>query len=179
MESTNLVEHILSWAKFKQKSELNLKSGRQQSKLVGVPKLYDANLAGGPRSSECTLILTEGDSAKALAIAGLSKLGRDFYGVFPLRGKLLNVRDATHKQLMENEEINHLVKILGLVYDKDYSDPKDRDLRYGKVMLMTDQDHDGNTKYSKHAQICAHRVTYQRSIHEFYSSLLAFTFGER
>lgn len=38
--------------------------------------------------------LTEGDSAKALAISGLGVVGRDYYGVFPLKGKLLNVREA-------------------------------------------------------------------------------------
>lgn len=65
------------------------------------------------------------------------------YGVFPLRGKMLNVRDANHKQLMENQEINHIATILGLSYEKDYADPNNRELRYGKIMLMTDQDHDG------------------------------------
>jgi len=68
-------------------------------------------------------------------------LGRDNYGVFPLRGKLLNVRTSSHKQLLENEEINHMITILGLSYEKDYADTLD--LRYGKVMLMVDQDHDG------------------------------------
>ena len=48
---------------------------------------------------QCTLILTEGDSAKTLAVSGLSVVGRDRFGVFPLRGKLLNVRDASHKQV--------------------------------------------------------------------------------
>ncbi len=48
-------------------------------------KLDDANDAGGPRSRDCTLILTEGDSAKALAISGLGVVGRDHFGVFPLR----------------------------------------------------------------------------------------------
>lgn len=54
---------------------------------------------GGRHSSECTLILTEGDSAKSLAVSGLGIIGRDRYGVFPLRGKILNVREATHKQV--------------------------------------------------------------------------------
>lgn len=54
---------------------------------------------GGRHSSECTLILTEGDSAKSLAVSGLGVIGRDRYGVFPLRGKILNVREATHKQV--------------------------------------------------------------------------------
>ena len=48
---------------------------------------------------DATLILTEGDSAKSLAIAGLSVVGRDYFGVFPLKGKLLNVREASHKQV--------------------------------------------------------------------------------
>ena len=66
---------------------------------AGVPKLDDANEAGGKGSDKCTLILTEGDSAKALAISGLGVVGRDHYGVFPLRGKLLNVRDASATQV--------------------------------------------------------------------------------
>jgi len=67
--------------------------------LLGIPKLEDANDAGTKNSIECTLILTEGDSAKTLAVAGLGVVGRDRYGVFPLRGKLLNVREASHKQV--------------------------------------------------------------------------------
>lgn len=46
----------------------------------------DANKAGTAESKNCTLILTEGDSAKTLAISGLSKKDRDYYGVFPLKG---------------------------------------------------------------------------------------------
>ena len=57
------------------------------TRLTGIPKLEDANDAGGKLSSECSLILTEGDSAKALAVSGLSVIGRDKWGVFPLRGK--------------------------------------------------------------------------------------------
>lgn len=67
--------------------------------MTGVPKLEDANDAGTSKSLDCTLILTEGDSAKTLAVSGLGVVGRDKYGVFPLRGKLLNVREATHKQV--------------------------------------------------------------------------------
>lgn len=93
----------------------------------------------------CTLILTEGDSAKSLAVSGLGVVGRDNYGVFPLRGKLLNVREATHKQILENAEINNLIKILGLQYKKKYLSQDDlKLLRYGKLMIMTDQDQDGS-----------------------------------
>ena len=71
----------------------------KRNRLTGVAKLEDANDAGSKNSLDCTLILTEGDSAKTLAVSGLGVIGRDQYGVFPLRGKLLNVREASHKQV--------------------------------------------------------------------------------
>jgi len=80
-------------------------SGKKEKRLIGIPKLEDANDAGTKNAEKCTLILTEGDSAKSLAMAGLEIVGRDYYGVFPLKGKLLNVRDATTKQITENSEI--------------------------------------------------------------------------
>ncbi len=105
--------------------------------MTGLPKLSDANNAGTRKAADCTLILTEGDSAKSLAVAGLSVVGRDNYGVFPLRGKLLNVRDAKLDQILKNEEIQNIKKILGLQHNKDYKDISS--LRYGKIMIMTDQ----------------------------------------
>jgi hypothetical protein len=105
--------------------------------LTGITKLSDANNAGTRQASQCTLILTEGDSAKALAVAGLGVVGRDNFGVFPLRGKLLNVREAKHDQIMKNEEIQNIKKIMGLQHNKDYSDVGN--LRYGQLMIMTDQ----------------------------------------
>ncbi|XP_018567755.1 DNA topoisomerase 2 [Anoplophora glabripennis] len=142
---SGLVESVLSWAKFKAQNELAKTSGKKQSKLKGIPKLEDANEAGTKNALKCTLILTEGDSAKTTAVSGLSVIGRDYYGVFPLRGKLLNVREATHKQILENAEINNLIKILGLQYKKKYNSSEDmKTLRYGKVMIMTDQDQDGS-----------------------------------
>ncbi|KAI4388685.1 hypothetical protein MLD38_000991 [Melastoma candidum] len=75
-------------------------------------------------------------------MAGLSVVGRDRYGVFPLRGKLLNVREATHTQILENKEIQSIKQILGLQLNKDYDNVKS--LRYGHLMIMTDQDHDGS-----------------------------------
>uniref|UniRef100_A0A4W4HG70 DNA topoisomerase 2 n=1 Tax=Electrophorus electricus TaxID=8005 RepID=A0A4W4HG70_ELEEL len=108
-----IVESILNWVKFKAQTQLNKKcSSVKHSKIKGIPKLDDANDAGGKHSSDCTLILTEGDSAKSLAVSGLGVIGRDRYGVFPLRGKILNVREATHKQIMENAEINNIIKIV-------------------------------------------------------------------
>ncbi|KAK3929880.1 DNA topoisomerase 2 [Frankliniella fusca] len=142
---SGIVEAVLTWAKFKQQTQLNKIGGKKSSRLKGVPKLEDANDAGTKNSIECTLILTEGDSAKTLAVSGLGVVGRDRYGVFPLRGKLLNVREASHKQIMENAEINALIKIIGLQHKKKYESVDDlKTLRYGKVMIMTDQDQDGS-----------------------------------
>ncbi|OXB77750.1 UNVERIFIED_CONTAM: hypothetical protein H355_013138 [Colinus virginianus] len=141
-----IIESILNWVKFKAQTQLNKKcSSVKHSKIKGIPKLDDANDAGGKHSLDCTLILTEGDSAKSLAVSGLGVIGRDRYGVFPLRGKILNVREASHKQIMENAEINNIIKIVGLQYKKSYEDPESlKSLRYGKIMIMTDQDQDGS-----------------------------------
>ncbi|CAG9855568.1 unnamed protein product [Phyllotreta striolata] len=140
-----IVDAVLSWAKFKAQKELNKVSGKKVTKLKGVPKLEDANEAGQKNALKCTLILTEGDSAKGMVMSGLSVVGRDYYGVFPLRGKILNTREANTKQILENNEINNIIKILGLQYKKKYNTDEDmKTLRYGKVMLMTDQDQDGS-----------------------------------
>jgi DNA topoisomerase-2 len=102
--------------------------------------LEDANDAGTKNSHLCTLILTEGDSAKSLAVAGLGVIGRDRYGVFPLRGKMLNVRECSHKQIIENAEINAMLRIVGLQYKMKYTSEEEmKTLRYGKIMIMTDQ----------------------------------------
>ncbi|CAA9993124.1 unnamed protein product [Nesidiocoris tenuis] len=139
---SGLVEQVLTWAKFKAQTILEKAGGgKKKSKLRGIPKLDDANDAGTKNSLSCTLILTEGDSAKALAVSGLGVIGRDKYGVFPLRGKLLNVREASHKQILENAEINNIIKIVGLKYKMKYETREDLEtLRYGKIMIMTDQD---------------------------------------
>ncbi|XP_024428852.1 DNA topoisomerase 2-alpha [Desmodus rotundus] len=141
-----IVESILNWVKFKAQVQLNKKcSAVKHNRIKGIPKLDDANDAGGRNSTDCTLILTEGDSAKTLAVSGLGVVGRDKYGVFPLRGKILNVREASHKQIMENAEINNIIKIVGLQYKKNYEDEDSlKTLRYGKIMIMTDQDQDGS-----------------------------------
>jgi DNA topoisomerase-2 len=141
LNSTGIVDQIVNLAKLKEESFLKKTDGKKTASVKGIPKLEDANFAGTKKSIQCSLILTEGDSAKALAMAGLSVVGSDYYGVFPLKGKLLNVREATAKQLLENEEINNINKILGLAHGKEYTDLSD--LRYGRIILMCDQDLDG------------------------------------
>lgn len=139
-----IVEQVINLAKFKENAGLKKTDGKKQVKISGIPKLEDANKAGTKDSDKCTLILTEGDSAKATAMAGLGVVGRDYYGVFPLKGKLLNVREAGAAQLLANEEIKNIKIILGLKQGEDYStEDKFNTLRYGHVLMLTDQDTDG------------------------------------
>ena len=104
---------ITRLATFKAKSSA-APSASKTRRLRGIKKLDDANNAGTVRSKKCTLVLTEGDSAKTLAVCGLSVVGRDNYGVFPLKGKPLNVREAHLTKIQTNEEIQNIIKILGL-----------------------------------------------------------------
>ena len=136
-----LMERIINSIEMENNKLGKKTDGTKRGSIRGIKKLDDANLAGTSQSDKCTLILTEGDSAKASAVCGLAVVGRDHYGVFPLKGKILNVRDQTEKRIYENEEISNLKKIIGLESDKEYMDTKS--LRYGKIMIMTDQDYDG------------------------------------
>jgi DNA topoisomerase-2 len=144
IEKSGVIDSIMSYAKFKQNQALKRMGGTKKTRLTGITKLDDANNAGTARSRDCTLIITEGDSAKSLAVSGLSVVGRDYYGVFPLKGKLLNVRDATHAQIMKNEEIMNLVEIMGFKFNNMYTKENIKTLRYGHLMIMADQDHDGS-----------------------------------
>ena len=116
--------------------------GTKKKTIRGMAKLVDALYAGTNKSSECTLILTEGDSAATSAISGLKIVGREMWGVFPLRGKLLNVRDISQEKFSKNEELTAIKKIIGLEQKKKYADTKA--LRYGRIMVMADQDLDGS-----------------------------------
>jgi DNA topoisomerase II len=136
-----LVDKVVGLSGVAMEKELKKSDGTKKS-TVNVPKLDDAEWAGTSKSNSCTLLLTEGDSAKASAIAGLAVVGRKQYGVFPLRGKLLNVRDVSQEKIASNEEISAVKKIMGLQTGKVYTDTSE--LRYGHIMLMTDADHDGS-----------------------------------
>ena len=140
---SGIVDCVSDLVAFKTENTLMSKGKRgKNGKILDIPKLDDANFAGTKKSALCHLILTEGDSAKATAVAGLPN--RDYYGIFPLKGKLLNVRDASAVSLSKNEEIENIVKILGLNMHKPYATPEERSsLRYGHVIIMTDQDKDG------------------------------------
>ena len=120
--------------------------GIKTKSIRGIPKLTDANWAGTDKSRDCIIIFCEGDSAKAGIISGLSSEDRNTIGVYPLKGKLLNVRGETPKKISENKEIAEIKKILGLEIGKQYLTMEDvsKNLRYSKILFMTDQDLDGS-----------------------------------
>jgi|GEM_PF-1009241 len=134
-----------NFSSFKE-SQQNLRNlGRKSSKIY-LAKLLEGKHAGTKNSHKCTLILTEGDSAKPFAVNGLkvfSKAEREYWSIFPLKGKLLNTRTCSIKQLNNNEEIMAILQILGLRKGTDYTNDISR-LRYGNIMILTDQDPDGD-----------------------------------
>ncbi|KAK4991478.1 DNA topoisomerase 2 [Elasticomyces elasticus] len=138
---TEAVNNILHFAQQKADQVLKKSDGNRRQRMNNS-KLTDANKAGTKDGWKCTLILTEGDSASLLALAGRAVVNPDLFGVFPLRGKLLNVRDASIDQISKNQEIQNIKKFMGLQHKKNYEDTKT--LRYGHLMIMTDQDHDGS-----------------------------------
>ena len=124
---------------------IKTKDGVKSKSVRGIPKLVDANDAGGPHSDKCMLILCEGDSAKAGIMSGLSTTDRNTIGVYPLRGKLFNVRGEAAKRISEVKEIHEIKQIVGLEAGKKYTPEEAKKLlRYGKVLFMTDQDLDGS-----------------------------------
>lgn len=150
--STELLSRVQTLSEFKENKKLKATEGVKKNKLTGIPKLDDAVYAGTKQSMKCTLIITEGDSAKAGAVSGLSSLGADgrkYYGVYPMRGKLLNVRDCSPTIIQKNKEITELQKIIGLKHfegpnRKTYDMNSIQELRYGSIMIMTDADVDGS-----------------------------------
>ena len=91
----------------------------------------------------CELFLVEGDSA-----GGTAKQGRDrnFQAILPLRGKILNVEKAMDHKIFESEEIQNIYRAMGVTVGTE-DDPKAlnlEEIRYHKVIIMTDADVDGS-----------------------------------
>ena len=97
-------------------------------------KLSDCNSEDNVNTE---LFIVEGDSA-----AGSSKFGRDpeFQAVMPIRGKIINPEKNDYARLMQNEEVSSIISALGTGIRDDF---KIEDLRYGKIVIMTDADDDG------------------------------------
>jgi DNA topoisomerase II len=139
-----IMEQALSINEIKEQKEIKKADGKKLRSVRGIPKLIDANFAGSDKGNDCTLILCEGDSAKAGIVSGLSKEDRNRIGIYPLKGKLMNVRGELQTTIAKNDEISDIKKILGLEVGKAYTkDEIDKKLRYGHIMFMTDQDLDG------------------------------------
>jgi len=125
------------------------KSERKKKGFTKINGLDPANNAGTKNSYKCTLVLCEGLSAKSYVVAGIEKgvydkKGRDWFGIYPLRGKLLNVRNAVPTAISKNAVITDIIQTLGLRHDIDYRIEENyKTLRYGKVMVTTDADVDG------------------------------------
>lgn len=134
-----LIDEVIKNAQFKEQTSLSKTDGKKINSLRNIPKLEDAHWAGkGKKSEETRLILTEGDSAKSYAISGLQVIGRERFGVFALRGKVVNVRKSNPEKINKNEEFINLKKILGLKQGVVYNDVSK--LRYGGIIILTDQD---------------------------------------
>lgn len=120
--------------------------GSKTKSVRGIANFIDANKSGTTNSKDCILILCEGLSAMSGIVSGLSSEDRDNIGIYPLKGKLLNVRGEVSKKIAENKEIADIKKILGLESGKVYDtlEKVHSCLRYGKIMVMTDQDLDGS-----------------------------------
>jgi len=145
-DGDSFIERMVETLQVETDKSLKKTDGSKKSVIRGIPKLEDAIHAGTRKSGECTLILTEGDSAKSSILAGLSVFGskfRDTFGVFPLRGKFINVRDTGLDKVSANEEVKNLKTILGLQQGKVYTRENIKDLRYGSIALATDSDVDG------------------------------------
>ena len=135
---TSIIENAIKFGKATEDISIPKTKTDRRTILSSIPKLEDANDADTKHWQDCVLIITEGDSAASMVLKGLPN--RDRYGVFPIRGKLLNVSEATAMQLKTNEEIANIRQILGISGKKYVEGQK---LRYGRIMIMTDQDLDG------------------------------------
>ena len=141
MKKWNFIDRLKNILQQKESSQLSKTDGKK-SRIVDVPKLIDANWAGTNKSHLCTITLTEGDSAASTAAK--LRIDNNIDGVFPLRGKMLNVTNATMKRIILNKEIQYIKEIIGLQEKTDYSDDINyKKLRYGFIRIFADQDENG------------------------------------
>jgi DNA topoisomerase II len=138
---SEIVESILDWIALKEQAQLKKVNNKSAGKTLRIPKLVDAHKAGTVNGYKATLCVAEGDSALTSVLAGFSEIDRNYWGVFPVKGRPLNVRDVPASKIADNDEISNIMKIIGLVPGKKYKDVKE--LRYGKILFFTDSDPHG------------------------------------
>jgi DNA topoisomerase-2 len=145
LAKSGIMDEVYKLAQFKTNKNLKKTDGKKKKNLFGIPNFDDANKAGTSESYKCNLFLVEGLSAKALVTAGYSVISRNFNGVFPLKGKFINVKHASATKLANNAEFTNIKKIVGLKQDIIYDqDSIYADLRYGNIIVLTDSDLDGD-----------------------------------
>jgi len=117
---------------------------RQKSKITDVEKLVEANKAGKEgHGHKCTLFICEGLSAMTMCLRGIgnSNIGHDYFGCYPMRGKVLNPRGKSDDVYKNNRVLTDLKNIIGLTDGMEYDNVSK--LRYGKVVCVKDADTDG------------------------------------
>lgn len=123
--------------------EANRSAAGHGRRSVALPKYEKAGDAEKP-FNRASLVLTEGDSAKALAMAGRAVTGSRYVGVFCLKGKPMNPRGKKMTSVVQNKELSAVAQILGLKYGQEFKKEDDlRALNYWWVELLADQDVDG------------------------------------
>lgn len=135
---SEIVNSILDWIDQKKNAE-NSKLERELNKKLSkikVEKLIDAK---GKDRWKCSLGLFEGDSASG---AFRKYRSPDTMGAFSLKGKFINVSEITNQKLVQNTEAVNLMAAIGLKLGQAV---ELKHLRYGKVLLYTDADVDGNS----------------------------------
>eukprot|EP00873_Tetraselmis_striata_P033653 jgi/Tetstr1/453917/TSEL_040836.t1 len=145
LSRTDISERVQRLGMMEDANKLKKTDGAQRRHVTGIPNFDDAHAAGTAESAKCTLVLTEGLSARSTAVAGLAAVGRKYHGVMALKGKPLNTRDSARAKIGDNEEIRNLKKAMGLESGKTYETAAEvATLRYGRVALGCDADGDGD-----------------------------------
>jgi DNA topoisomerase-2 len=134
--ASEVVQSLLDWIEQKKNAEekAELRKLNKSLSTAKVLKLIDAK---GRDREKCSLGIFEGMSA----LSAVRKF-RDpqTFGAFPLRGKFLNVAELKHSEVIKNEEVVQLMASLGIKLGEDA-----RNLRYGKILIYTDADPDGDS----------------------------------
>ena len=148
------INTILKWSvidDIRRSKEITVlkKLERKKKNFIKIDGLDPANNEGEKLGRECTLILVEGLAAKTYAVKGIEvgafgKKGRDWFGIYALRGKIINVRNAKTSSISNNNVVADIIKSLGAQLNVNYTDDDVfKTLRYGKILIITDADVDG------------------------------------
>ena len=136
VQATKLLEWTIDQAEDRLKRRREKEVGRQSAtRRLRLPgKLTDCSSSSNVGTE---IFIVEGDSAGGSA---KSARNREIQAIFPMRGKILNVANASSQKLAGNKELSDLVQALGVGMGMKY---RDEDLRYERVIIMTDADSDG------------------------------------